>query len=49
MAAADFALPERVVTMDELRRLPIIYQSADSFMKQFMSSMLYPEGNSRRR
>lgn len=48
MAAADFALPERVVTMDELRRLPIIYQSADSFMNQFMSSMLYPEGNSRR-
>lgn len=48
MAAADFDLPDRVVTMQELQRLPIIYQSADSFMNQFMSSMLYPEGSSRR-
>ena len=48
MAAADYVLPDRVVTMDDLRRLPIIYQSADSFMNQFMSSVLYPEGGSRR-
>ena len=48
MAGADFDLPDRRMTVAELRRLPIIYQSADSFMNQFMSSMLYPEGNSRR-
>jgi DNA-binding transcriptional LysR family regulator len=48
MAAADFPLPDRTLGLEELRRLPIIYQSADSFMNQFMSAMLYPEGNSRR-
>lgn len=48
MAGADFELPQHTVTIEELRRLPIIYQSADSFMNQFMSSMLHPEGNSRR-
>lgn len=48
MAGVDFPLPDRRLSLEELRRLPIIYQSADSFMNQFMSAMLYPEGNSRR-
>lgn len=48
MAGAGFKLPGGTMTVYDLRRMPIIYQSADSFMNQFMSSLLYPEGANRR-
>ena len=48
MVGTDFKLPDGTSTLDDIRRLPIIYQSADSFMNHFMSSMLHPEGSSRR-
>ena len=48
MAGVGFKLPKGKLAIDDLKRLPIIYQSADSFMNQFMSSMLHPEGSSRR-
>ncbi|WP_421989255.1 LysR family transcriptional regulator [Roseococcus sp.] len=48
MAGASFELPERAITVEDLRRWPIIYQSADSFMNQLMNSILYPGGKSRR-
>lgn len=48
MAGVGFKLPKGKLAIDDLKRLLIIYQSADSFMNQFMSSMLHPEGSSRR-
>ncbi|MBS7813130.1 LysR family transcriptional regulator [Roseococcus pinisoli] len=48
MAGTSFELPERAVTAEDLRRWPIIYQSADSYMNQLMNSILYPGGGGRR-
>jgi DNA-binding transcriptional LysR family regulator len=48
MAGAGFDVPDRQVTIDDLRRWPIIYQSADSYMTPLMHSLLHPGGRSRR-
>ncbi|MBM3589313.1 MAG: LysR family transcriptional regulator [Alphaproteobacteria bacterium] len=48
MAGVGFKLPRGILAIDDLKRLPIIYQSADSFMNHFMSSMLHTEGANRR-
>lgn len=48
MVGPDFELPKRKVAIEEIGRWPVIYQSADSFMNQLMSSLLYPDGNGRR-
>lgn len=48
MAGASFELPERDVTVEDLRRWPIIYQSVDSHMNQLMDAIMYPGGGGRR-
>jgi DNA-binding transcriptional LysR family regulator len=48
MAGASFDVPTHAITIDDLRRWPIIHQSADSFMNQLMSSLLYPGGKGHR-
>ena len=48
MVGASFDLPHGTLSMDDLSRLPIIYQGTDSFMREFVSSMLHFGGKARR-
>lgn len=48
MAGASFDLPNRMITIDDLRRWPIIYQGTDSFMRQFVNRLLHLSGRSQR-